>query len=288
MFRRLFKGGSGPAAADAETIEDLIVLERYDEAEARLKAHLKYEPDDLHSHLKLAEVYGCVSRFGEAAALYIHVAEEFAADGFLDKGIALLSRAQKMLPADTELPRKIYAFEQAKKLEHKRTAAVEGMRLGEANLSTSSRVVDLQRLWFRLAADGLITVLPTDQVRRLFSVLRFDKPDAGETLVSAGGERPELLLLVGAEVEVRVEKGGVERSLRTFGPRDILGEMALFEQTPWPATIRVTQGGLILALDRPGLEKALLGNPDPRSLVSALRAQGNDREIVEFVRRLGS
>lgn len=288
MLRRLFKGGSDEEPMEAQTVEDLIVLERYDEAEAQLKARLKVEPEDLHSHLKLAEVYGCQKRSDEAVRTYIHVAEEYAGDGFFDKGIALLARARKMLPADDELQRKIYALEQAKRLEHKRTAAVEGMRAADSSLYNSSQILELQRLWFRLAADGLITMLPVDQVRRLFIVLRSEKPEAGETLVRRGEERPELMVLVGAEVEALVEKGGAERSLRRFGPRDILGDAALFEQAPWPATYRVAESGMILVLDRSGLEKVLVGNPDPRGLLGALRAQGNDREVVDFVRRLGA
>ena len=41
-----------------------------------------------------------------------------------------------------------------------------------------------------------------------------------------------------------------------------------------------------LVLTRPGLEKALQGNPDPRALLDALRSQRNDQELALMVRRL--
>ena len=39
------------------TVDDLIVLERYDEAVEHLKSKIKLNPNDLHMHLKLAEAY---------------------------------------------------------------------------------------------------------------------------------------------------------------------------------------------------------------------------------------
>lgn len=267
------------------TIEDLIVLERYDEAEQRLKARLRDNPDDLHSQLKLAEVHTAQRRIGDAVDLYLHVADEHARDGFYDKGIALLARVRKLIPTDDQLPLKIAALEQLKALEHKRTAAVEGARQGGGGgIEGSTRVLSLQRSWTSLATGDLISRLPPDQLRRLFSVLRFLQAEAGEVLAREGEVRPRLFVVVGAQLEATF--GG--RSVRSFGPRDILGEAALFERTAWPATLTVTDPGLVLALDLEGVESVLVGNPDPRGLLGALRDQGRDRELAVLVSRLGS
>ena len=284
MFKRMFRGGGGrDEPVETSTIEDLIVLERYDEAEQRLKARLRENPEDLHSYLKLAEVHTAQRRVGDAADAYLHVADEYARDGFYDKGIALLGRARKLIPADDSLPVKIDALERLKGLEHKRAAAIEGVRQsGAAGSEASARVLDLQRGWTALGTSRLIGDIPADQVRRLFAALRFLQPRAGEVLAREGEPLPALFLLVTAHAEA----SAADRALRSFGPRDILGEAALFERMAWPVTLTVTEPGLVLTLDREGVERALVGNPDPRALLSALRSQGNDRQLAGIVRRL--
>ena len=42
-----------------------------------------------------------------------------------------------------------------------------------------------------------------------------------------------------------------ERLVGTYGPGEHFGEFALFADTPYQATYRVTQPGLILTLDEP-------------------------------------
>ncbi len=77
--------------------------------------------------------------------------------------------------------------------------------------------------------------------------------------------------------------------LRSFEPGDLIGERALLEHQPWPATYRVAESGMVLKLDPSGLESALHGNPDPRSLLNALREQGLDAQVASTVERaLGS
>src|SRR4029079_6014436 len=94
-FKSWFGGGQKQPPTEY-TIDDLIVLERYEEAEEKLRGKLKAAPQDLHTHLRLAEVYTQLKQFGKAVDEFGYVAEEYAADGFYDKGIALLSKAMRL------------------------------------------------------------------------------------------------------------------------------------------------------------------------------------------------
>jgi tetratricopeptide (TPR) repeat protein len=85
------------------TVDELIVLERYEEAEARLRTHLRGHGDDVHSRAKLAEVLSALGRSGEAVAEYSYVADLYRDDGFYDKAAALLLRAIKLDPKSDEL-----------------------------------------------------------------------------------------------------------------------------------------------------------------------------------------
>ncbi len=124
-----FRGGGKKQQEPQEyTIDDLVVLERYDEAGERLRARLKDNPDDLHTHLKLAEVYTHLKQFEKAVDEYVFVAEEYAQDGFHDKGIALLSKAVKLAPLDPSLRQKTEKLQRGKSMEQVRTLALEGLR----------------------------------------------------------------------------------------------------------------------------------------------------------------
>jgi len=291
-FKSWFKGGTASDAARQAphelTLEDLIVLERYDEAEARLKKHLQDEPDDLHAHLKLAEVYTELGRSADAVLQYIYVAEEHAKDGFYEKGVALLQKAMKVNPGEETLRAKMYALERAKGLEYKREAAVEGLRLTRVpGGGTGTAVLQLERAWHQLAISALVQRLSTEHLRRLFGAVEMVRLDEGERIAERGGETAELWIsMTGALGAVLVRDDGRETDLRRFGPGSIVGESVLFERARWPAGYRVVEGGLFLRLDRSGLEHALLGNSDPRGMLEALRCDGNDRDIASAVARL--
>lgn len=311
-FKSLFKGKKAgrerPVSPDAEvrddrdegehSIEDLIVLERFEDAESRLKERLKKRPDDLHAHLKLAEVYTELRRGDSAVQEFVFVAEEYARDGFYDKGIALLGKASRMMPLDEKLRQKAAALQNAKRLEHKRAAAVEGLRQGGA--AGNAWAMEVQRWWHHLARGPLIQGMMEDQVQRLFASLVLTRWETGSLVAERGSQGEELYIVLRGTLEARLERGGgtsgdgaegeggetSAQELRTFGPGDILGESVLFERRPWPATYVATENSTLLTLTRLGLEKALMGNPDPRSLLEALRKQGHDQAVVGIVGKL--
>jgi CRP-like cAMP-binding protein len=108
-----------------------------------------------------------------------------------------------------------------------------------------------------------------------------------ETLVEEGSRDSWLLLLVSGVLEAYVAgPGGRDLSVRSFGSGDIIGEAALLERSPWPMALRVAEAGSGLKLTREGLEKTLVGNPDPRGFLEVLREQHNDRDVAATVRRL--
>jgi tetratricopeptide (TPR) repeat protein len=284
-FKNWF-GGGPKGQAQEYTIDDLIVLERYDEAVDRLRAKLKTNPQDLHSHLKLADVYAQLRQFDRAVDEYGFVSDEYAADGFYDKGIALLARAAKLAPADPTLPLKIDRLQREKSMEHVRTLALEGLRAAGGKQDGTS-ALELQRYWHNLAGGALVQQLPGEQLKRLFSSMRLIHLEEGEVIADEGHQEPFLLVLVRGTFEaVAGVPGGREMSLRTFGPGDVLGEAALLERAAWPARLRAMEASAALRLDRAGLEQALLGNSDPRALLDALRAQHHDRDLAALLRRV--
>ncbi|MEM6795040.1 MAG: hypothetical protein AAF725_13765, partial [Acidobacteriota bacterium] len=81
MLKKLFGRKNDPAGDGKElTVEDLITLERYEEALEQLKARVKLQPKDLYSYLKMAEVYVGIKDVSKALDSYIYVADTMADD----------------------------------------------------------------------------------------------------------------------------------------------------------------------------------------------------------------
>lgn len=285
MFKNLFGGGSRPSEDSGDhSLEDLIVLERYPEAEARLRARLKAQPDDLHAHLKLGEVHAAMGQYPRAVDCYLHVADEYARDGFYDRAIALLGPARKFAPLDSNLADKQESYRLAKAMEASRRLAIEGLKAGSAG-TTAALIVE--RLWHHLAPSPLARNLPPEELRRLFRAMTLEKYDEGTVLAEAGGENERLFFLVEGVVRAGLPGRGKAEAIRDFGAGDVLGERALLKRSPWPATYTVVEPARALVLNRGGLEQALVGNPDPRGFLTALRMQHNDKDVIKFLERLG-
>jgi CRP-like cAMP-binding protein len=293
-------GGRGKGAQQEYTVDDLIVLERYDDAADRLREKLKANPQDLHSHLKLAEVCTQLHQIERAVDEYCFVADEYAQDGFYDKGIALLSRAAKLAPADASLRERIAAQQREKSMEHVRVLAIEGLRQAGGQLDGTS-ALEMQRLWHNLAVCLLVQTLPGEQLKRLFACMHLEHLERGAVVAAEGGREAFLLLLARGVIDVRVQvrrppaaaagapggaAGLTEMPVRSFGPGDVIGEAALLERGAWPADYRVREPVTALRLHRDGLERCLVGNADPRGFLEVLRGQHSDREVAALVANL--
>jgi tetratricopeptide (TPR) repeat protein len=285
-INKWFGGGKKkPPEPQELSIDDLIVLERYDEAGERLRSRLKDNPNDLHSHLKLADVYTQLRQFDKAVDEYGYVAEEYAQDGFHDKGLALLSRAMKLAPHDASLYAKVEKFQREKDMEHARGLALEGLqKAGGVEAGTS--MLELRRLWHHLTACTLVQRLAGEQLKRLFANMELVRLEPGSVLAREGSPEAFLLLIVTGVVDASIQDGGSAMTVRSFTSGDILGEAVVLERAAWPATYRVAEALVGLKLRREGLELSLVGNPDPRNYLETLREQHNDRDVAATVRRL--
>jgi tetratricopeptide (TPR) repeat protein len=277
-------GGKGRGSKQQYTIDDLIVLERYEEAAERLREKLKANPQDLHSHLKLAEVYTELRELDRAVDEYAFVADEYAQDGFYDKGIALLSRASKLAPNDASLRERIEAQQREKSMDHVRVLAIEGLRQSGGQAEGTS-ALELQRLWHNLAPSLLVQTMPGELLKRLFAAMQLHRLEAGTVVAQEGSQEPFLLLIARGTIETTVQlAGGTATLVRELGPGDVMGEAALLERGAWPADYRVVEAVTVLQLTRAGLERCLVGLSDPRGFLEMLRGQHLDREVAAAVK----
>ena len=73
---------------------------------------------------------------------------------------------------------------------------------------------------------------------------------AGEVVFQQGDQGNCMFVIQDGEVEAVVETNGKELRLRTMGPNEFFGEMALFEKEVRTATIRTLKPSRILSIDK--------------------------------------
>ena len=288
LFGRKKKGLSNPEDQKELTIEDLITLERYEEALEQLKMRVKLYPKDMHSHLKIAEVYVGLKNVAKALDSFIYVADSTADDGFFDKAIALLSKAHKLAPGNDQIPKRINRYRAMKKLEHRRSFAIEGMMMNSSTQTSSAAnsALELEMMWNKIAKSHLVSQLDGEQLKKLFSVMQLEKYPEGHVLVEAGGSLPLIHLIVEGVVEAGGSVGGQYFDLRTFSTGDLIGDSALLEHAAWPATYKIIEDAKIFTLDREGMQTTMAGHPDPRAFISVLRQQHHDRDVLASLQKL--
>ncbi len=289
MFKKLFGKGESVPPTKELTIEDLITLERWDEAVDKLRSRVESNPNDLHAHLKLAEVYVQAGQPAKALDEFFFVADEYSDDGFYDKAIALLAKLGRIAPGDGSVEGRLRRAQQLKDLEHRRTLAIEGLLTAQEEKDPLARLslIEAQQIWQRVSSTDFVLRLAGDQLRRLFGCSVLTEPAKGTILAERGSKHEEIFIFAHGSAEALLDLGdGRPVHLKTFSTGDILGDRALLEHQSWPATIRTTESCQIFRLDAAGLEKAMLGNSDPRSLLDALRARRNDHDLAASVRKL--
>jgi len=73
---------------------------------------------------------------------------------------------------------------------------------------------------------------------------------SGDIIVRQGEAGDCMFVIQKGEVEAIVESDGAELRLRTMGPNEFFGEMALFEQETRTATIRAVSPARVLTIDK--------------------------------------
>ena len=270
------------------TIEDLITLERYDEAYDKLKVRLKMYPKDLHAHLRLAEVHLALKNVQKALDEYVYVADSQADDGFFDKAIAILGKAVRLAPGDEMLPKRIEKYRHLKRLEKRRQLAVEGLLANKTTQAQTAgnRKLEVELLWNKIAKSHLVGRLSAVNLKKLFSVMQMIRVKADKVLAEAGSTLPIMYLVVDGVVEAAAVVNGRPTNIRSFSTGDLIGESVLLERKSWPATYTVSEAATLFKLDREGLEEVMVGNEDPVAFLSVMRQQQNDRDVSANIQKL--
>ena len=126
----------------------------------------------------------------------------------------------------------------------------------DPTLTAIERMLVLRRvpLFGRLTPDDLQRVAAT-AVERLYP--------AGETVVREGEAGDELVVIVDGDVRVVRGEGPAARPIRTYGPGDHIGELAVLRDRPRAATVIAGDDGMRgLVIGGDGLRAILEERPE--------------------------
>lgn len=283
-------GRVGKSGDNELTVQDLLTLGRRDEAESRLRVAVDKNPRDLRSRRMLADLYVDMGRHREAVEEFAYVAASWTQDGFHDRALALLNRVRRLVPAeDGAISQRMDEIESSKVADRRRAQVREALASSAERRGTArgALAIEVDRCWEGLQHWSVVEDLGPEQYRRLFAGLRLVEFQAGDWIVRKGEELERLFVVLEGEVEACLPGTSSHTVVRSFTPGDTIGEAALLERRGWCADYRARSQVVALALDRQGLEKAVVGNPDPKALLDSLRRQASDRQVQGLVGNLG-
>jgi hypothetical protein len=263
---------------DTETIDDLILQGRLTRAQQVLELRIAENDEDVHSHIKLAELLAGKRKTDEALKSYLRAAQLLSEDGFFDKSLALLKTARKLAGKDQS---SIDAMEEtvlrAKELDLAAWTMRKGKSAEGARLSAS---IELEALWRRMQDSNFVNNLATGQLEVLMEAMELYQLPAGEILVREGEHDPAIFLIASGLLQARLDPDRRDLLLRNFGPGQIIGESVLFERRAWPASYKAAHHCQLLRLDIGGLQRALNKTKSRRQLIMALSSQHNDQQVA--------
>jgi len=102
---------------------------------------------------------------------------------------------------------------------------------------------------------------------------------AGAAILEEGGGDQLMFVIESGSVEIFRTDGGAAKTIRTLGPGDFFGEMALLDDQPRTASARAATDCTVLALDAAALDALLRAHPEVairmlRTMAGRLREAG--------------
>ena len=272
---------------DAESIDDLILQGRFARALQVLELRIAENPEDVHSHIKLAELQSQRRQNPDALRNYLRAAELLSEDGFFDKALALLKTARKLAGEETL---SIDAMEETVLRSKELDLAAWIVRKGKGSEGAArvSASIELEALWRRMSDSEFVQNLAKGQLEVLMDAMELCPVAAGEFVARQGELDPVLYLIASGMLQARFDPDGRDLLLRNFGPGQMIGESVLFERRPWPAAYKAAHNTQLLKLDIAGLQRALNKTKSRRQLISALSSQHNDQQVAALASSLAS
>lgn len=155
-----FKG-----AAKEESVDDLVARREFGKAAELIREQLRKAPRDQRLRQHLADTLALGGHNVEAISLLRELADEYVAEGFVAKGIAVLKKIQKIDPSDTTVEHKLAGLVEGHEQEaatgpFRKSAISAALGGGDATPASPAGAGEEGEIGFELTDDEPI-VLPS-------------------------------------------------------------------------------------------------------------------------------
>jgi CRP/FNR family transcriptional regulator len=292
----------------------LLQQGKFKEAARVLEAKLKRFPDDYSVKMRLAEAYEGDGRRDEAAGIYREEGEANLAGGDRSHGLALLKRALRLVPGEESLATRVAKLEGQPGVSSDQAfsfdvevAAVTPEAQGEPSpgrVTTQSPAPEPPfedalptEAESQPAPPPLASLAPPqdfgarDLLSRLFPELDAEHLDllasasrprnlpTGDILVREEDQGDSLFIVIAGHLEARGHFDGRELVLATFGPGDIIGEVAFLNRVPRTATVTAVEPSSVIELPGAETRAHFAQFPDMQVLLESILYQRVDRTL---------
>ncbi len=133
----------------------------------------------------------------------------------------------------------------------------------------------------------LFDAIPDDARYHLLSSMQAKSLKPGDKLITQGDHDDEVYIIQEGHCEVAIERSGTFHMVDRFGPRDIVGEMAILTGEPRSATVEAETDMLVWAISREILDNLFLDFPELRAFLTRIVTNRLSRAILTTDRTIG-
>ncbi len=249
----------------------LINRKKYRKAVKLLRRQLEQRPDNVHLRQRLADVLTLAGDSGGALKILDRMVDEFAAEGFDAKAIAVLKKMQRVDPERRDVEDKLV------RLIKRRGGGVwehaEGARLGDSPPAGSDSTPPADAGLPEIRRSPLFATFSPEELQAVIRGLHLRDFEPGEIIVSEDEPGDSLFVIAGGSVRVYVRSSsGNNRQVRMLGAGEFFGEISLLSGEPRTATVTAADPTEILELGRHTLDTIALLHPQVPQVIKEVSA----------------
>ncbi len=255
--------------SDDDDVGALINKKKYRKAVKVLRQQLDERPGNIHLRQRLADVLALAGDGGGALKILDKMVDEFAAEGFDAKAIAVLKKMQRIDPDCHGVEDKLIQLIKRRDGDQFQPAVPAPTSSAE-ELGTSTEV------GLRLSAvqhSPLFTTFSSGELLAVIQGLNLHDFEAGEIIVSEDEPGDSLFVVAGGSVRVYVRNSaGNNKQVRILEEGEFFGEISLLSGKPRTATITAAGPTEILELGRRTLATLVIRHPQVPKVIQEVSA----------------
>ena len=275
------------------SVGELIAQKKYDEALELIDVQLKEQPRNVHLRLQMGDVLAMVNRGEAAVKILLGLVDEFAADGFVPKAIAVLKKIQRIEPDRTDIAEKLATLIQRKGGTAFRTREGLWPQPRPPEDSSTPEVTKCQTEGRSPPeeaplASPLVSDFSREELLAVIGGLSLRTFEPGEIIMTEGEQGKSLFILTTGVVRAYVKNAdGRNVQVRIMGEGEFFGEISLLTGKPRTATLTASTSCELLELDKAVLVQIAREHPHVVEVVKEFhdkRAGSHDEEVARSTR----